>query len=271
LLRRWRWQPVPPARLSAAPAGCAGPFKEATPEAAQFGVWQPAQSSAASPAAAVPDQWWTVYGDSTLDQLQQAAAAGNPSVEQAVARLRSAQAAVASSRAAQLPTLSTTGSGSRALTGGGTYSNTNGENVARSGSINNNFSLGLSASWELDLWGKLSGAVDASRASAQASADDLAAARLSAQASVAQTYFSLRAAEAQMKYLQESLEAYEQSLKLTQNRYQAGVVSSADVAQAQSQYKSTQASLLDARSRARSTSMRWRPCWARLRPTSACR
>ena len=84
--------------------------------------------------------------------------------------------------------------------------------VARSGSINNNFSLGLSASWELDLWGKLSGAVDASRASAQASADDLAAARLSAQASVAQTYFSLRAAEAQMKYLQESLEAYEQSL-----------------------------------------------------------
>ena len=222
-------------------------FKEATPEAAQFGIWQPAQSSAASPAAAVPDQWWTVYGDSTLDQLQQAAAAGNPGVEQAVARLRSAQAAVASSRAAQLPTLSTTGSGSRALTGGGTYSNTNGENVARSGSINNNFSLGLSASWELDLWGKLSGAVDASRASAQASADDLAAARLSAQASVAQTYFSLRAAEAQMKYLQESLEAYEQSLKLTQNRYQAGVVSSADVAQAQSQYKSTQASLLEAR------------------------
>ncbi|MDN5502971.1 MAG: RND transporter, partial [Comamonas sp.] len=80
-------------------------FKEATPEAAQFGIWQPAQSSAASPAAAVPDQWWTVYGDSTLDQLQQAAAAGNPSVEQADARLRSAQAALARSRAAPLPTL----------------------------------------------------------------------------------------------------------------------------------------------------------------------
>ena len=221
-------------------------FKEATPQAAQFGVWQPAQTVAGSPAVTVPDQWWTVYGDAVLNQLQDAAAAGNPSVEQAVARLRSAQAAVASSRAAQLPTLSTTGSGSRALTGGGTYSNTNGDNVARSGSINNNFSLGLSASWELDLWGKLSSGVDASRASAQASADDLAAARLSAQASVAQTYFSLRAAESQMKFLQESLDAYAQSLKLTQNRYQSGVVSSADVAQAQSQYKSTQASLLDA-------------------------
>ena len=219
-------------------------FKEATPQAAAFGVWQPAQNSTGNQAVTVPAQWWAVYGDATLNQLQDEAAAGNPSVAQAVARARSAQAAVSSSRAAQLPTLGTTGSGSRALTGGGTYSNTNGENVARSGSINNNFSLGLNASWELDLWGKLSGAVDASKATSQATDDDLAAARLSAQASVAQTYFSLRAAEAQMQFLQESLSNYEQSLKLTQNRYQAGVVSSADVAQAQSQYKSTQASLI---------------------------
>lgn len=222
-------------------------FKEATPEAAKQGIWQPAQHAEGSAAVRVPESWWTVYGDAMLNQLQDEAAAGNPSVEQAVARLRSAQAAVASSRAAQLPTLGATGSGSRALTGGGTYSNTNGENVARSGSINNNFSLGLNASWELDLWGKLSSSADASRATAQASSDDLAAARLSAQASVAQTYFSLRAAEAQMQFLQQSLSNYEQSLKLTQNRYRAGVVSSADVAQAQSQYKSTQASLIEAK------------------------
>lgn len=222
-------------------------FKEATPEAAKQGIWQPAQHAEGSAEVRVPERWWTVYGDAMLNQLQDEAAAGNPSVEQAVARLRSAQAAVASSRAAQLPTLGATGSGSRALTGGGTYSNTNGENVARSGSINNNFSLGLNASWELDLWGKLSSSADASRATAQASSDDLAAARLSAQASVAQTYFSLRAAEAQMQFLQQSLSNYEQSLKLTQNRYRAGVVSSADVAQAQSQYKSTQASLIEAK------------------------
>lgn len=220
-------------------------FKEATPQAAQMGVWQPAHNLDAG-LATVPDQWWTVYGDATLNQLQDEATRSNPSVEQAVARLRSAMAAVASSRAAQLPTLGTTGSGTRALTGGGTYSNTNGDNVARSGSINNNFSLGLSASWELDLWGKLSGAVDANRATAQATSDDLAAARLSTQASVAQTYFSLRAAEAQMQFLQETLKAYAESLQLTQNRYKSGVASSADVAQAQSQYKSTEASLIEA-------------------------
>ena len=221
-------------------------FKQATPAAEVAGLWQPARHGAGGDSTvSVPDQWWTVYNDPALNQLQQEASLANPSIEQALARLRSAQAAVASSRAAQMPVVGTTGSGSRALTGGGTYSNTNGENVARSGSINNNFSLGLNASWEVDLWGRLAGTVDASRATAQASGDDLAAARLSAQASVAQTYFSLRAAEAQGGLLQDSLKAYEQSWQLTKNRYKAGVVSSADVAQAESQYKSTQAQLLE--------------------------
>lgn len=222
-------------------------FKEATPEAAQAGIWQPARHGADSAQAeAVPGKWWTVYGDETLNRLQDAAAQANPSIAQAVARLRTAQAAVGSSRAGLMPTVGTTGSGSRALTGGGTYVNSNNENIARSGTINNTFSLGLNASWELDLWGRLSSTLDASRASAQASGDDLAAARLSAQASVAQTYFSLRAAEAQDRLLRATLANYAQSLKLTQNRYQAGVASSADVAQAESQYKSTQAQLLEA-------------------------
>ena len=224
-------------------------FKEAgrlTPQAVESGIWQPALHGADAAPAALPGKWWAIYGDVMLDQLQDEAEAGNPSVAQAVARLRSAQAAVATSSAGLWPTLGTTGSGTRSLTGGGTYSNTNGENVARTGSINNNFSLGLSASWEADLWGRLSGTVDASRASAQASGDDLAAARLSAQASVAQTYFALRAAEAQAALLERSLKAYAQSWELTRNRYEAGVASSADVAQAESQYKSTQVSLIEA-------------------------
>ena len=77
-------------------------------------------------------------------------------------------------------------------------------------------------------------------------AADLAAARLSVQASVAQTYFSLRAAEANAQILRETLQAYERSWELTRNRQQAGVASVADVAQAESQYKSTQVQLLEA-------------------------
>lgn len=83
-------------------------------------------------------------------------------------------------------------------------------------------------------------------ASAQASGADLAAARLSLQALLVQTYFALRAAEAQGRLLQETLSAYEQSWQLTRNRERAGVASPADVAQAEAQYKSTQAQLLEA-------------------------
>ena len=219
-------------------------FKEATPSATEWGVWQPARHGATQgdTAAAVPASWWSLYGDATLNRLQDQAEAGSPSVEQAVARLRAAQAAVASSRAGLLPTLGASGSAGRARAGGSTGSSNGG-----SAGINNSYSLGLSASWELDLWGRLSGQVAADQLSAQASQDDLSAARLSSQATVAQTYFALRAAEAQMQLLQDSLQAYLQSWQLTQNRYRAGVASSADVAQAESQYKSTQAQLLEAR------------------------
>jgi NodT family efflux transporter outer membrane factor (OMF) lipoprotein len=72
--------------------------------------------------------------------------------------------------------------------------------------------------------------------------------RLSVQASVVQTYFALRAAEAQERLLGETLAAYQRSWELTQNRYRAGVASSADVAQAQATYLSTQAQRIEAQS-----------------------
>ncbi len=210
-------------------------FKEATPEAAASGIWRPADPSR----AAVPERWWELFGDEALNRLQQQAAAGNQSIAQAAARLRAAQAAVASSQAGLFPTLGSTAGATRSRSGAA--SGTSGS----TGNISTNYSLGLNASWELDLWGRVAGTVSASQASAQASADDLAAARLSAQASVTQTYFSLRAAEANVRLLQETLQSYEQSLKLTGNRYRAGVASSADVAQAEAQYKSTQAQLIE--------------------------
>jgi NodT family efflux transporter outer membrane factor (OMF) lipoprotein len=210
-------------------------FKEATPEAAEAGIWRPADTSQAQ----VPERWWELFGDEQLNRLQQQAATGNQSIAQAAARLRAAQAAVASSQAGLFPTLGSTAGATRSRSGGASGIG------GSTGNTSTNYSLGLNASWELDLWGRVSGTVSASQASAQASSDDLAAARLSAQASITQTYFSLRAADASVRLLQETLQGYEQSLKLTNNRYRAGVASSADVAQAESQYKSTQAQLIE--------------------------
>ena len=210
-------------------------YKEQAAAQAQ-GIWRPAQPQAAP---TLPPTWWTVYGDAVLDRLQQQADANSPTLAQSAARLRAAQAAVASSSAAALPTVGANASSSRARSG---TQLADGSSTAR---ISTSHSLGLSASWELDLWGRVSAGVSAAQASAQASADDLAAARLSLQAAVAQTYFSLRTAEAQAALLAETLKAYNKSWELTRNRQAAGVASSADVAQAEVQYKTTQVQLLE--------------------------
>ncbi len=202
-------------------------FKEGVPGS---GVWQAAQ-----PQDAVPDDWWRLFNDPVLDQLQQQAQQANQNIALALARLRAAHAALDGSRAALAPTLGANAGSTRARSNGSA-----GPSIATADSI------GLAAGWELDLWGRLSAGAEAAQASLQASADDLAAMRLSVQASVAQTYFALRAAEAQERLLGETLAAYQRSWDLTQNRYRAGVASSADVAQAQATYLSTQAQRIEA-------------------------
>ncbi|MBK7720569.1 MAG: TolC family protein [Simplicispira sp.] len=99
----------------------------------------------------------------------------------------------------------------------------------------NSQSLGLNASWEIDLWGRVAGSVDAAQASAQASNADLAAARLSLQALVAQKLFRVACGlKCQEQLLASTLAAYDESRTLTRNRVQAGVAppSDADAANA---------------------------------------
>jgi NodT family efflux transporter outer membrane factor (OMF) lipoprotein len=184
----------------------------------------------------VPDNWWQLFKDPELDQLQTELAIGNENLKNSVAQYRAARAALGISRASLFPTLASTAGGTRGTSG------VDGTTLA------NSYSLGANASWELDVWGRLSAGVESSQAKLQASQDDLAAARLSLQATLAQTYFSLRAAEAQAALFERAVAAYQRSLELTQNRYAGGVASAADVAQAQTQLKSTQAQWIEARS-----------------------
>ena len=109
----------------------------------------------------------------------------------------------------------------------------------------NNYSAGLNASWELDLWGRIRRSVESGEASFQASAAQLEAARLSARSTLAQNYFALRVADATKRLLEDTVSAYQRSLELTDNRYKAGVAARVDVVQAEVQLKSAQASLLD--------------------------
>ncbi|MES2877792.1 MAG: efflux transporter outer membrane subunit [Pseudomonadota bacterium] len=219
-------------------AGCAplAPYQKPVMEVPSAFKEAPLWQAARVQADQVPDDWWRLFKDPALDQLQADLALGNENLKASVAQFQAARAALGLSRAALSPIL------------GATAGVTRGSSGVDNANIANAYSVGANASWELDLWGRLSGGVAVSQAKLQASQDDLAAVRLSLQATLAQTYFSLRAAETQGSLLASAVAAYQRSLALTQNRYAAGVASSADVAQAQTQLKSTQAQLIEARS-----------------------
>ncbi|WP_321813813.1 MULTISPECIES: efflux transporter outer membrane subunit [unclassified Paraburkholderia] len=185
--------------------------------------------------------WWLIYDDAQLNGLMDQLNTNNQTVAQYAAAYRQARALVGEARAAYFPVVSASFAGTRSGTASRVSSNTG----SASGSITNNINLGLDATWEPDLWGKVSRTVSAEEAGQQGAAADLANARLSAQATLAQTYFTLRALDAQQKLLDDTVAAYQKSLTLTQNQYAQGVAGRADVIQAQTQLQSAQASAID--------------------------
>ncbi|MCP5283195.1 MAG: efflux transporter outer membrane subunit [Rhodoferax sp.] len=226
-----------PLLLSLLLSACAAPRPQPpAPELAptaykETGVWKHADGAAA--VAPVPDDWWTLFHDPVLDDLQQRLVVGNQNLRLVLAQMANARALRDASRSATLPTVSVGAGATRNATASGTT-------ASSAQNPSNSLSLSASAAWELDLWGRLETATQAAQASYQASADDLASARLSASATLTQTYLAMRAAEAQRALLERSTIAYERSLALTQARYDAGVAARSDVLQAQIQLANAQ-------------------------------
>lgn len=175
---------------------------------------------------------WTVLNDPVLDRLQRQLLQDNLTLATASVQVRRAQASLATAQASLWPSVN--------LNTGVTRS-ANQLAVAPGTS----YSLSAPVSWEVQLWGRVDALSTVARAGVQASQEDLSAARLSLQATLVSTYVGLRTAERQEQVLRQAEAAQQRSLELTQARYQSGVVSAADVAQAQSQWKSTQAQRLD--------------------------
>ena len=188
-------------------------------------------------------KWWEVFNDPLLNSLQEQVGISNQTLARAEAQFRQAAALLDSARAATYPNLTGGVSTTRSRASSTTIAQPSAASVSRGVITSHN--LPSNAAWEADVWGRIGRTVEASAAGAQASAADLEAARLSAQAQLAQNYFQLRALDAQQQLLEDTVSAYEKSMQLTQNRYAAGVVAKADVVQAQTQLKTTQAQAID--------------------------
>jgi len=184
--------------------------------------------------------WWEMFGDPQLNALEPQVSISNQNLAVAEAQYRQAQALVREARASYFPT-ATIGIGANRSS----PSTTTGTGSARPRTTVSDFSLPFDVSWELDVWGRIRRTVESNQASAQASAADLENARLSSQAALAQDYFQLRTLDAQKQLLDATVAAFEKSLELTKNQYASGVVSSADVLQAETQLKTTQAQAID--------------------------
>ena len=189
--------------------------------------------------------WWEAFNDPQLNALVTQVAITNQTIKAAEARVREARALTQAARAAFFPIVTANASATRSGSGGGTRSTSSGTTVTLGG-VHNNYNVALDVNWEIDLWGRVRRTVEASEATAEASAADLESAKLSAQAQLAEDYFLLRVQDAQIRLLNDTVVAYERSLQLTRNQYAVGVVGRADVAQAETQLKSTQAQAIDA-------------------------
>ena len=187
----------------------------------------------------IKGKWWEIFNDSELNSLEEKVNISNQNVAAAEAQFRLALAAVRAARSGYFPTVTADASFTRSrrpIGAGGTL---------RSGSTTTDFQLTGNAAWEPDLWGKIRRTVEASEAGAQASAADLEAVRLSIQGTLAQDYFQLHTLDAQKRLLGETVIAYQKALELTNNRYSSGVASRADLLQAETQLKTTQAQAID--------------------------
>ncbi|MDQ7913368.1 efflux transporter outer membrane subunit [Pseudomonas sp. 102515] len=185
--------------------------------------------------------WWQRYDDPQLDALLAQVAVSNQNIAQYQALYRQARALVRESRAETLPSVTLDAKTTRSENAS---SSDSGSTSASSATVRNADSLSLGLSWDLDLWGRLRRTLEEDRASAQASAAELANATLSAQAELAQDYFQLRVLDRRLALYDQTLADYRRYLAVIQNKYDEQLASRADLAQARTQLESADANRL---------------------------
>src|SRR5262245_26335871 len=193
--------------------------------------------------------WWEMFNDPQLNDLAEQVNISNQNIAAAAANFRAARALVKQARSEYFPLVTTTPSSTRSRVSslGGQLSPPGGGPITNSSTARlfTDISLPFDVTWEADLWGRIRNNVSANAFEAQASAADLENTRLSVQAQVAIFYYELRGQDALKQLFDASVSAFQESLELTRARFETGIASDQDVAQAETQLKTTQAQATD--------------------------
>jgi outer membrane protein, multidrug efflux system len=195
-------------------AGCA------TTETAPPKLDLPAAAEKAKPEL---DSWWNLFGDPQLTALIEEALANNLDLRAAVARIDLARANLLLAQSYLYPSVDLSANPRRTKRSAAT-SFPQGPPF-----ISTDHTVGLSAAYEIDLWGKLRSGTNAAQATLLASQYDAETVRITLAAQVANSYFTLTATDAELALTRRTLETRDASVRLQQARRKAGLVSALDV------------------------------------------
>jgi multidrug efflux system outer membrane protein len=187
--------------------------------------------NAESPLAA---EWWNVFGEPDLAELETAALHANHDLRASAARVVQARAAARAVGGSLYPAISLNPSISRARISGNANANANGHGTQLTTAV-----VPLDLSYEIDVWGRVRRSVESAEAQYAASADDFGVVLLTLTTDVAQDYFTLRSLDAEREILERSIELFREQVGMTTTQKNAGIVGPTDVLQAQTQLDAT--------------------------------
>lgn len=199
------------------------------------------KSAATQPAATarLGMDWWKLFGDKTLTELEESAIQSNQNLKAAMARVAEARASSAAVRSQFFPTITFDPSVLRTSTPGPR----NAPRPPKQTSVIIPFDLG----YEIDIWGRVRRSFESSEATAKASEIDAQVVRLTLLADVAVGYFTLRSLDAQDEIFTRNIELYHRQVALTQTQFKTGITDKTAVLQAQVLLDSTQTLQTDLR------------------------
>ena len=227
------------------PACVKGPNYERPALSSLFSSKWKHQSKADTKKQPLPDQWWKVFGSSTLNGLVSKALSSNQDLAGARARVETARALIGVKRSEWFPQLGSTSSvGTQRLSEAGFGANL----PPQFGSVadmlrRDNYKSSLDMSYELDLWGRVKRSVESASASARAADEGLLAQHLIVAAEVARNYFLLRSLDSQVQVLKDTIALREEALKLQKSRFDGGMANEMDVTRARAEHELARADL----------------------------
>jgi len=219
--------------VAALTAGCAVGPDYHRPSAEVPSAWQPEAPwhEAAPGDTALKGNWWESFQDPVLNPLVEKALVSNQNLRVAAARLQQAQDQLTIARSALFPAVGLSATASRSKDSANRPHAVSSE--PNQSILQNDYLLGPSVNYELDLFGRVRREVEGARASAQQAEADFENTRLMLMAALVSDYFSLRETDAEMDVVRRSLDLQRNALKFVSSRHDLGFATGLDLAQQQ--------------------------------------